>query len=231
MNVHLFRIAFVLTLISSHFVGGQSINRGEYRGTFVAVKRLLDYGEVEGSPYLNEKLIGGIIQFNNGDTLNRYLRYDMYSDEMEYYENGQLLTLLKPQLKNLEYIILEEDTIVYQDFYIKQNPHSGYLLQRINDELSLFKRVRVEFRDAIPAKTSMHEPTPAKFVVKGDQWFYSIDNKPITLFKTDKAGIQEICGRYYEKVMVFAKKKKLKIRKEEDLIELLRYYSSLLDNT
>ena len=205
--INRFLMIGLVAFFSSHVVISQKINMREYIGTYVPVMRTFDYSEVEGSPYLNDKLIGGIVKFNNGDSLNQYLRYDMYSDEMEFLEKGKLFTILKSQMKNLDHIYLSGNSIIYKEYFIKKNAHSGYLLELVNDQCSLYKRLRVEFQDAEPAKTSYHKPTPAQFVTKSDQWLYSINGKPISFFRADNTGLKVIGGPYYQDLKVFVKEK------------------------
>jgi hypothetical protein len=229
MKNRFFMIGFV-AFFSSHIVFGQNLIMREYLGTFVPVKRVFDYSEVEGSPYLNDKLIGGIVKFNNGDSLNQYLRYDMYSDEIEYLEKGKLFNILKSQMKNLDHIYLNGNSIIYKDYFIKKKVHSGYLFELVNAQCGLYKRLRVEFQNAKPAKTSYHKPTPAQFVTKSVQWFYSFNGEPISFFKADNAGLKIIGGSHYEDLKEFVKENGIKLKKEADLIILFKYYNSLLEN-
>ena len=58
MKNRLFIIGLV-AFFGSHVVFGQQTNLREYLGAYVPVKRVFNYSEVEGSPYLNDKLIEG----------------------------------------------------------------------------------------------------------------------------------------------------------------------------
>lgn len=229
MKNRLFIIGLV-AFFGSHVVFGQQTNLREYLGAYVPVKRVFNYSEVEGSPYLNDKLIEGVLKFSNGDSLNQYLRYDMYSDEIEYLEKGKLFTILRSQMKSLDHIYLNGNSIIYKEYFIKKSANSGYLFELVNDQYSLYKRLRVEFEDAVPAKTSYHKPTPARFVTKSVQWFYSTNGKPISLFKADNAGLKIIGGSHYGDLKVFVKENGIKLKKEDDLIVLFKYYNSLLEN-
>lgn len=228
MKIQVLLIAILI--VSPRLVLGQNINMEKYRGNYVAINRVLDYSAIDGSPYLEDNLIGGVVKFNSGDSLNHFMRYNLYSDEIEYLDDGQLFTILKPQMKKLEYIHLNGNTIVYKEYYIRKQAETGYLLRLVKDRYSLYKRLRVEFQDAVPAKTSLHEPTPAHFVAKNVQWFYSLNGKPISFFKADNKWLREIGLSYYDVLKSFVKKEHLKLRKEEDLITLFKYYNSLLEN-
>ena len=227
MKIHV--LILVTLIIGCQIAIGQNIDKTEYRGIFVPVERQINFSEIEGSPYLNEKLIGGMVKFTNGDSVNYFLRYDMYSDEMEYLDKTKLLTINKSLAQNLDHLRLSNDNFVYKEFYIKKNKDEGYLIRLVDDRCKLYKRLTIDFQNAAPTKTGVHEGTPDAFVNKRVLWFYSIDNKPITFFSADNAGLKAIAGSHYEKLKSYTKKERLKIRKEEDLIRWFNYYNSLLD--
>jgi hypothetical protein len=206
------------------------IGNDEYRGNFEPITREIDYSNIKGSPYLDKKLIRGFVKFNNGDSSVYFLRYDIFSGDMEYLDQDKLFTILKIQLTQLDYISLNNQILVYKDYYIKNKQHTGFLQEMLRNKCSLYQRYRVEFQPAKPAETTYHEPTPAQFKRKPAQWYYACGNERISLFTTDNIGLRQIGGPYYGQLKAYLKKNKLKMKRPADLVALFTYYNTLVED-
>ena len=203
------------------------LSNGEYSGGFEDLDRPINYSTLEVTPYLNDKLIQGYVIFNNGDSATYFMRYDIYADEIEYVQNNKLFTILKPQMQKLDHIILDHNKIVYKDFHINKNGQSGYLIQLVTNQCNLYQRHFAEYKDAIPAKTGMHKPTPAQFKKKPVQWLFACDSDPIYVFRTDNSGLKKIGGVYYQQLKDYINENHLKIKKTDDMITLFNFLNSL----
>ncbi len=190
---------------------------------FTPSKKQMEYAAIEGSPYLNEQLIQGSVKFKKGDSTLRFMRYDIYKDEIEYLENNKLFILLKNQIPTIERIDLEGNEIVYQQFIEKGEKQSGILIKMPTTKCSLYKKYTIEFHEALPAKTGMPISRPVRFGAKQKQWFYACGSDPITLLETDKSSLKKIAGSRYTQLKDYIKDNDLKIKKEEDLIAIFNY--------
>ena len=201
-------------------------NGRPYTGKYKPIVRSLSYDDIEGSPYSDSRLMPGIVMFDTGDSLIYYLRYDIYSDEVEYLENEELLTITNKD--ELDFIILDDKKFVYKTYLINDREHSGYLVQSVTNQCSLFQKQRMDFQGAKPPKSSYEPGTPDQFVKRKVSWLYSCGNDPITLFSPENKSLAKIMGSYYKKVSRYMKENKLKPGREGDIILIFEYYNSLL---
>lgn len=226
-----FILLFVLTavLIGLQDSSAQNlryIGNDVYFGDYTPIKRQLTYSDVEGSPYLNKELTRGLVLFSNGDSVTYYLRYDIYSDEMEYLQNKSLFVILN--IEKLDHILLNGDKMVYKSYFIKSNLQSGYLIHSLDSYCNLYQKPQIRFEPDKPAKSSYDEDVPAHFKEKPTFWFYSCGSDAITHFSADNSGLKQISGPHYDALKAFMKKNKLKLKNEADLVALFKHYSVLL---
>jgi hypothetical protein len=205
----------------------RDINSRVYHGDYENLDRKLNYADIEGSPYLSEDLILGEVIFKNGDSAEYYLRYDIYSDEVEYLKNKRLFAVVN--MTELDHIKLKDQKFVYKTYYEGDQPMTGYLVQLVTDRCNLYQQHRTQFEEAQPGQSMpFREPSPARFKRLTDKWYFSKEKSAIREFTPNNAGLKQISTEHFDDLRAFVKTNKLKIRKEEDLVALFEYYNDLL---
>lgn len=230
MKTRILVIALLLTMPGTYQSLAQNLihlNTEVYYGDFNIISSKLNYRDISGSPYLNDDLILGQVIFRSGDSAEYYLRYDMYSDEIEYLKNKSLYSVIN--MPSLDHINLNGQRIVYQTYYVNNKQSSGYLVQLVTNKCSLYQKLRVKFEDTQPAQSMPYkEASPAQFKSTPVKWYYSNDNSTITQFKPDNAGLKQVSAKHFSELKAYIKANKLKIKKEDDLVALFEYYNMLL---
>ena len=225
---------FIFTLLVIMISASQSpaqtfIDRNSYTyfGEYEDISFKLNYKDISGSPYLNDDLVVGHVVFNNGDSIAHYLRYDMYADEMEYLNNKSLQVVVN--IPALDHIKLDKHRFVFKSYFENGVQTSGFLIQLVSAQCSLYKKVGVKFEEA-QAEQSMpfREATPEQFKSIPVKWYFGCDSSTITSFNPTTAGLKEVFEKRYTKAKDFIKANRLKPKKEEDLITLFEYYNELL---
>ena len=220
----------LLTIISASQSLAQEfrvLTKDVYYGDFEIISTKLNYSDIEGSPYLNKDLVLGQVIFENGDTTEYYLRYDMYSDDIEYLINKSLYSVVN--IPALDHIDLNGQRIVYQPFYKNGRQSKGYLVQLVTAQCSLYQKLQVKFEDAQPMQSMpFREATHAQFKSTPVKWYFTSEDLTIKQFKPDNAGLKQVSAKHYAKLKDYIKANKLKIKKEDDLVTLFEYYNELL---
>jgi len=201
------------------------IGAEEYNGKFATVQRQMNYGDIQGSPYLNDKLIKGWVKFNTGDSTAYFLRYNVYTDEMEYLQGQNLYTV--KNMQRLAYVLLADYKFVYREYFIKGRQHRGYLALLVTGQCRLYKRYRMGFVKAKTPESSYDKATPAQFKVKPPQWYVACGSGNISYFGADNASLKELAGDQYAQLKNYMKEQRLKFKNEADLKALFVYYNSL----
>lgn len=100
---------------------------GQHDQSFFQIKEYLNSSEnynyytahkhdgIDGSPYLNDSLIKGLVHFNGSWYLDVPLRYDSYSEQMQANISNQGLVVLDPSALPVDSII------VYDELFIPRN--------------------------------------------------------------------------------------------------------------
>ena len=197
-----------------------------YLGQYSKLKKQLDYETIKGNPYLDNMLMPGLVTFKNGDRVTYNMRYDTFSDEVEYLQGESLLVITNKE--NLDFITLNDYKIVYETYQINNQEISGYLLEVVSGQYNLYQKHEVEFIEAKPAISSYHPPTPDHFQNKGTRWLYGCTPDPITSFTPDKKSLKEIMRSSYPAVAAYIKENKLKLNRKADVIAIFEYYNSQL---
>lgn len=178
--------------------------------------RALNYDEIQGSPYPNTSFI--LAKFNNNYEMAP-ARYNSYTDEIEYQKNNQTFTLPKTDVFSKIILISSKDVLVRLD---TKDDLAGYFYELINGKYSLYKKIKTEFIDSIPTKSSYDSEKPAEFKTLPAIYYIKTDNGIIKKNKNLK-DILEFFPEKKESIEAFYKSNKLKLNKEENLIKLVNF--------
>ncbi|MBV1924678.1 MAG: hypothetical protein KUG68_11695 [Flavobacteriaceae bacterium] len=182
---------------------------------------------IEGSPYANNDfMLGSIYQNEKVLKNNLLLRYNIYSDEIEIKENKNSKEY-SALIKNQDYTIVIDERI-YVSIPLNGSEENGNYFNVLVPEgrFKLYKKSSISFQKAKPAVTSYDRDRPAKFttlntfyLVDHNGKFYELPSKSSKFYKVFKEKSSNLKS--------FAKKGKINIKKEKDLIRLINYYNSL----
>ncbi|NMR35981.1 hypothetical protein HIO71_17520 [Chryseobacterium aquaticum] len=178
--------------------------------------RSLKYDDILGSPYSNQN-------FSKAKIAEDYemiqVRYNSYSDEVEFKnENGVMVLPKENKFSKIE-ILSPKQTLIFVN---TKDDLNGYFYELLNGKTSLYKKIKTKFIDVIPASSSYASEKPATFK--------NLD--PIYYIKTEKGFIKnpknkkEIIEQLPEKKEVlntFFSQNKIKFDKEEDLKKLVTF--------
>jgi hypothetical protein len=179
-----------------------------------------------GTQYLNEIYQQGTAIIDNDKEESRLMRYNAYTDEMEFLSKEQKpLKLLKS-----ENIVVILDDLRYEVKYytFKNKVAKGYFNPLNKGEVVLYLQPKKRLlRGEAPAhgyediKPAMYETKFEYYLKKGKQ--------PITKIDLGKKDVLYYLRDRRTDVKDFVNKNKLKLRKVADVITLLNYYNGVLD--
>lgn len=187
----------------------------------------LDLSDIEGSVYYNENFVQGQVYYLDKLFDSYPMRYNAYSDEIEIRrtEGSALESVYKSTSLTCKFG--GEDYVYSKYFDSKDEIKEGYLI-RIYDgpKYILFEKKGKIYKEGRKAATSMHPTYPPKFEDK--HGYYISSNKKVPVhFKGSKKELGAIFeGEDNADIKSYIKKNKLKLTKEEDLIQLLKYVNS-----
>lgn len=198
-------------------------------------KQIMTHGQLElafydvptvGTQYLNEIYQQGTAIIDNDKEESRLMRYNAYTDEMEFLSKEQKpLKLLKRE--NIV-VILDGKRYEVKFYTFKNKIAKGYFNPLNKGEVVLYLQPKKRLiRGEAPAhgyediKSAMYETKFEYYLTKGEQ--------PITKIDLGKKDLFYHLSDRREDVKSFVRENKLKLSKVTDVITLLNYYNGLLE--
>ena len=188
-------------------------------------KRYLTEADISGSPYLNKDYQRGYVLTKKFVRyVNVPLRYNIYNDDIEF-ENAEGKAMAIEFPGNIKEVRIGKAIFVHRLYVTDKSLHTGYFQLMNRGKAEGLIRYRVEFIEAKPA-APYKDPQPPKFERIPAVFYVSLGKKPaVTVNKTKDLIV--LLGDHKKELQAFAKEKKIKIRRENDLKQILLYYNSL----
>ena len=180
--------------------------------------------EIKGSKYFDEKFKPADINYFGKDlNQNIFLRYNAYSDEIEFTSNPKTQSSDRILMKNINISCqIQGEKYIYTD-YIDENDYrkKGYLIELFSgNKYELYgKRLKI-FMEGSNAKTSLERSFPPRFVEKY-KYFISKNNNTKMEVKLNKKSIIDFLGVDEELIKKIIKERKLKFKQSSDLKVIL----------
>ncbi len=178
---------------------------------------------IEGTPYLNDEFSPGNVILNDSTIYKDIpLRYNAYSDQMEFkHSNGVVLILDKAG--SYKEVQIGEKRFVYTTLSCEKNKFTGFFEILVKGKATLFKKYTVNITDPQPAQP-FKDPVPAQYQFKPESYYIVMDDKTISV-SNEKSLLNDLSDK--GGLAAFIKKNKLKTRKQEDLAEIVQYINSI----
>ncbi|MBW7869921.1 MAG: hypothetical protein H3C39_02545 [Flavobacteriia bacterium] len=181
-------------------------------------------GKIKGSAYFNENFLSAdIINFQTSYPM----RYNAFSDQMEYEVDG-----LQYDLDKLQHSVVEFQGIKKKYVATTYNDGSGFVNGFLvelykGDHYALYKREKIVFVAATEAKTSMDTDTPAYYKPLKDMYLIGLKDGSVVEIPKSRSKFANLLGADSSKVEDYIKKNKIDLTKENSLITLLNYMDKM----
>jgi len=178
---------------------------------------------VQGSPYTNEEFLIGKVFVRDDAPYNGILRYNAYSDGIEMKTAEGVITLLKRDylkatIDGKLYLIenYKKDGAIRKTYFVELNKGKARLLLKQGKK----------FIAARAASSSYSQDQPAKF--EDETSYYIItEGNAATEVRLKSKDVLQALPDHQKELQAFIKQKKLKLKTEEEVIQVLSYYNSL----
>lgn len=150
------------------------------------------------------------------------LRYNAFTDEMEYMENGQTYSANKVDGLTIYFPLLKK-TFVCIDYQLDNKSKLGYLqLLRLGNNVKLYKREKVELLKGEKSPNAYGRDANDYYSKEKDLYLILKGNTFYKVPKSSKDLIVLLVGDS-EKLINFTKSNRINTSKEEDLIKFVDY--------
>lgn len=219
----------ILAFILFGFVSAQSNNTESAmdhvvitpNGFFTRGVKIIKDDNTEGSAYIDGNKFR-IVEISGFSKPKQGLRYNAYSDEMEFEDAGGLYNIEKQNLLKINFPELKK-SYVCLSYNVDGNKKYGYLVElKEGKNIKLYKREKIEF--VAGTKSTNAFVKDAKDYYEKEKDLYLIQTK-YQFYKIPKS-INEFSNYFGEKSTLindFAKANKINLNKEADLIKLVDF--------
>ncbi len=214
-----------LELSSQEWVISDDLNRIEHH--LRTERSITENKNIAGTPYLNDEFVkGSIVTTDSLMYRDIPLRYNIYTDEMEFADPGQQPRIIGNP-RNFLFFSIEGRTFTYFTFTENNRPEQGYFEVLNNGNCLVLIRRQVVFAQREEAK-GYSDARPARFEKRPDQYYLKFDNKlPVEVRLRQRAILAAFDYRRHE-IADFIKEKKISFRSVDDLVEVAGYYHLLV---
>jgi hypothetical protein len=188
---------------------------------------VVKYEEIEGSPYLTDHFVAGtLIATDSLIYRNVLLRYNIFSDEMEFLieRGGSPRVIANP--RNFLYIELEEMKFKYLTFRENNRPAQGYFQVLNNGECQVLLRRKKVYAEPEKAR-AYGESRPPRFE-EGSQALYVRFGRELPQeVRLTRRNILALFEERQDEITGFARANKLSYRRINDFVEMAGYFNQL----
>jgi hypothetical protein len=179
-----------------------------------------EYSDVDGSPYLNSEFVEGVIYMLDTVIIKLPLRYNIYTDEMEYKVKGTNYVVANPQ--NLNKITIGQSIFLYK----KDPKNTGYFELFESGKCTLLQKKVIIFKPAEGPKPIAGVAVSAEFVRKSDIFYFVVNHSPAVRIENIKSVLKALEDQQ-SKIESFIKENKIGNIRNENIVKIVKYYNTL----
>lgn len=193
------------------------------------------YGEIEGSPYYFDEFVVGKVMRNDARIFDGVeLNYNGYSKSFEVRKDGKMIELDGQAFLRVDVDIEDNpgytDEILNDDFAFQRDMHPKFAREYL---IVLYFQPSVVLLKKFEVTVAKHTVQNVGAAVDFERFnkkeiYYLKHPKGMDMLKVSK---KKSAFQVFDdaRVEVYAKDNKLKLDREQDLIQLVEYYASLLN--
>lgn len=224
-------VFFILFFVVTNSLNAQTMLNGlmdNYRFTKmkdgVYAGSNLRMSEIQGTPYLDEEFSPGKIITYDGVTYeNIALRYNAYSDDLEFMKGEDIYNMdPKTLVRRAEFGGAVFGCMKYDSFGKIQN---GLFEIETEGKAMLLIKYTVKFLEKEKVQAFV-DPKPARFDPPQKEYYIALDSTAAKLI-TNKKNLLEIFGNRKDEMESYISKNKLSVRENDALIKIVSHFNSL----
>lgn len=193
------------------------------RSLLKSTDRISLFDDYDGSIYMHSRYKESSVIHEKSSTFDAKLKYNIYTDALEYTQNSKLFEVLKSPTIHAR---IDDDYFYYCDFKSQRglDRKGYYILVELNDKYRIYKKLTLKIKD--PEKGTITKTTdPGQIRVK-TTYYLEEDGIVLELPKNKKDMLATFSDKE-EELQKYIKQSKIRLRKEEDLIRFVARYNAM----
>ncbi|MEO9871131.1 hypothetical protein [Ekhidna sp.] len=176
-----------------------------------------------GSPYLLDEWMMGEIKTKSGAVYpNIKIKYAAYSDQLFFLsENGDERTIAREKVQHFQFNDNDGNAYLF-----KHIPYHGFLLNLASGDVSLFKKIVKEIKEAPEPNGYNSSVGQAEFILR-ETYYISPSKDGIVQSVSNKKEFVSLFPDLESKISKYIKQNKVRFKKDEKIIGLVNYTASI----
>ena len=225
-NILLLLIIFCLSMSQAQDMSYNqpwlSIIPGERSLAFGIPQRSV-FSDVQGSPYANEKFQEGTLYRIGKAIFKGRFRYNAYTNEIEKESNEGPIALLR---RDYYKVAIGNDLYLIETFLDNGKIRKTYFVEMNKGKARLLKKESKALSKVVFSGSSYRPERAARF--QDDISYYlKLGSDPAVKVDLKKKDLIKALADHRNEVQAFIKNNSLRIRSEEDVMQVLAYYNTL----
>jgi hypothetical protein len=178
------------------------------------------YGDPCGM-YLNKEWEPGHVKILEGDDMTGALRYNVCVQKIEAIIEGDTFAFARSE--EIEYAVIGESKFIFLP-YIRADRELSHSWFEVlcEGECALFLRRYIKFR-----KTDGDDDHSNDQLYRFQEFYTRKADKPLQRLYMSKDAVLEMLSDHKAEITSYMKSNKLKPKREEDLLQIIKYYNTL----
>ncbi|WP_347173368.1 hypothetical protein [Polaribacter uvawellassae] len=153
-----------------------------------------------------------------------------YNANLDYFEidNKGKVLFFGPAVEHRYEVIFTDDNTTYKAFEYENLKLAFFKVIAKKENAHLLSKQFIKYFPLVKPKSSFEIAKPAKYERKDDVYYIKFNNQDIVVeLPTRKSKFLKVFNSKANDIKSFIKKERLGIKKEEDLIKIFNFYTSL----
>jgi len=181
----------------------------------------LTYSQLLGKPYLVDSFLRSKVFLKTKQIVEMDLRYDIYADEIEIWNNPKIYYLVKG---GFDSIMMDNIKIVYVEYKLMSKTQSAYFIVVTAGQYCLLQKKNVEFCEE-DAAMPYAETKPARFEKRPDIYYLMEGSNPAVQVSNKKL-FKNTFPALFKNAEAFIKKENINFSKQNDLKLLINFLNA-----
>ena len=184
------------------------------------------YINVKGNPFIAEEFqLGEVIHMDSSITREVPMRLNHHTDEIEFKMDDKILVFAMP--RKINYVTFGHRSFAFFDYVQQKKTNAGYFeVLAWGDCKLLLRRNTIIKREELPP-SDMGGGNFKDYFRTTEEYFLKKGTSAATQIQKSKKSILKTLGEHEEELTDFIEKNKLKLKSEEDMIDLIYFYNSI----
>ena len=193
-------------------------------------KRQINYDEFRGSPYTSNDFQSTTLLYKDEVVGDIFYRFNSLNQEIEIKATNSKDEGVRALGRDKEIaIVIEGKPMSFKTFIDKTNrTTNGYLVTLVDTgEYKLYKRYFATFQEGLKASNSFAKDVPAKFTQYVEYYLEKEGANRVDYIKLKKGSVlKTVSNEKRNALKDYIKENELNLRKEGDLVEVIRFLNS-----